>query len=289
MEKIKLYDQVNVYPNAIKNVSNHIQMLKDSEYKFGGKFNFNEWQDWYGIGMMMNMGMLDRNELPINKEPENQHANSQIEFMQDARDAFFSTTDDYISEYNITLPDWEPKPTWARSGLSVCRYDITKNPQHLALAYHTDTHEFDTESPGQKFAITCTMYLNDDYEGGEVSFLNEDDGEVVTWKPSAGDVIVFPSHAPFFHGVHPVFDNHRYLIRTWWFWDYKGSNNWHENNKKYGSEIWQEMEKKRKREEFESGNWHRHIVFEGEDQSQMGHKSVPFYVKRERQVGLRGN
>lgn len=289
MKKIKLYDQVTVYPNAIKNVEKHIEMLKDSEYKIGGKYNFNAWQDWYGIGTMMNIGMLNKDEDLKNKYLDNLHAQNQIDFMKDARDAFYSTTEDYFSEYNIELPNWDPKPNWARSGLSVCRYNITKNPQHLALAYHTDTHEFDLESPGQKFGITCTMYLNDNYEGGEVSFLNEADGEVVTWKPTAGDVIVFPSHSPFFHGVHPVFSGSRYLIRTWWFFDYAGSKNWHENNKKYGEEVWIEMEKKRKREEFESGNWHRHVIFDGEDQSGLGHKSVPFYVKRKREVGIRGN
>jgi 2OG-Fe(II) oxygenase superfamily len=283
MEKIKLYDQVNVYPNAIKNVKEHVKMLESSEFEVGGKYYFNEWQDWYGIGSMMNIGMLNENENPINSFLGNDHAEKQLQFMKDCKNAFFSSTKDYMEEYNIQLPDWNPKPNWQRSGLSVCRYDITKNPEHLALEYHTDTHEFDLESPGQKFAITCTMYLNDDYEGGEVSYLNEKEGEVVTWKPKAGDVIVFPSHSPFFHGVHAVSKNVRYLVRTWWFYDYAGSPEWHLNKEKYGESEWLEMERIRKDKEFHSGKWHRHVVYEGEEEV-FGQKAIPFHVKRKRYV-----
>lgn len=285
MKKIKLYDQVTVYQDAIKNTKEHIQMLKDSEFNIGGKFYFNEWQDWYGIGTMMNIGMLDENSNPVNEFVNNDHAQKQLNFMIACRDAFFETTKDYMQEYNVQLPDWDPKPEWARSGLSVCKYNPTKNPEHLALEYHTDTHEFDSESPGQKFAVTCTMYLNDDYEGGAVSFLNEEDGEVVTWRPKAGDVIVFPSHSPFFHGVHAVLSGNRYLVRTWWFWDYKGSANWHSNEEKYGKDEWYEIERKRKDQEFHSGKWHRHVVKEGSLEVP-GQKAVPFYVKKERYIDM---
>lgn len=283
MEKIKLYDKVTVYRNGIKNVADHVKMLEDSEFSIGGKYNFSPWQDWYGIGSMMNIGMPDKNEDLMNSFSNDPHSLKQINFLKDASDAFFNCTEDYFKEYNIELPNWTPKPTWAKSGLSVCRYNITKNPEHLALEYHTDTHEFDAESPGLKFGITCTMYLNDDYEGGEVSFLNEDDSEVVTWKPRAGDVIVFPSHSPFFHGVHPVKESFRYLIRTWWFYDYAGSPQWHENNNKYGEVEWKKMEKIRKDKEFHSGNWHRHVIYEGESEVP-GQKAIPFYVKKKRVI-----
>lgn len=283
MEKIKLYDQVNVYRNGIQNVQDHVKLLEDSEFNVGGTNYFSEWLDWYGIGSMMNIGMLNKGQSLTNEYTGNKHAESQIKFMEDSAKAFYECTEDYFQEYGIELPDWDPKPSWSRSGLSVCRYNITKNPEHLALEYHTDTHEFDAESPGQKFAITCTMYLNDDYEGGEVSFLNEADGEVVTWKPKAGDVIVFPSHSPFFHGVHPVLNNVRYLIRTWWFYDYAGSPEWHANQQKYGKDQWYEIERIRKDKEFHSGKWHRHVVYEGESPVE-GQKAIPFYVKRKRSV-----
>ena len=203
MKKIKLYDQVTVYQDAIKNTKDHIQMLKDSEFNIGGKFYFNEWQDWYGIGTMMNIGMLYENSNPVNEFVNNDHAQKQLNFMIACRDAFFETTKDYMQEYNVQLPDWDPKPEWARSGLSVCKYNPTKNPEHLALEYHTDTHEFDAESPGQKFAVTCTMYLNDDYEGGELTFVMFG----VSYKPKAGDIVIAPSAYVYAHSADPVLDD----------------------------------------------------------------------------------
>ena len=62
MEKIKLYDQVNVYRNGIQNAQDHIKLLEDSEFNVGGKYYFSEWLDWYGIGSMMNIGMPNQNE-----------------------------------------------------------------------------------------------------------------------------------------------------------------------------------------------------------------------------------
>jgi hypothetical protein len=126
--------------------------------------------------------------------------------------------------------------------------------------------------------------LNDDYEGGEISFLNEDDSEVVTWRPKAGDVIVFPSGSPFFHGVHPVLSGNRYIVRLWWYEEFSGSKEWHENFKKYGEEEWKAIEKQRIKEAFESGTYHRHVVYPGSKEILSGHKSIPFYIDKERSV-----
>lgn len=59
------------------------------------------------------------------------------------------------------------------------------------------------------FSIIC--YLNDDYEGGELEFPYLD----LTYKPSAGDVIVFPSNYTFSHIAHPVTSGTKYSLVTW--------------------------------------------------------------------------
>lgn len=58
--------------------------------------------------------------------------------------------------------------------------------------------------------ITCVMYLNDDYENGQVYF----DFFDKEYKPKAGDVLIYPATWQYIHGVKPV-NGTRYCIVMW--------------------------------------------------------------------------
>jgi predicted 2-oxoglutarate/Fe(II)-dependent dioxygenase YbiX len=60
-------------------------------------------------------------------------------------------------------------------------------------------------------AISAIVYLNDDYEGGEVEFVNFG----VKIKPKPGMLLLFPSTYPYTHVAHPVKDGIKYAIVTW--------------------------------------------------------------------------
>ncbi len=60
-------------------------------------------------------------------------------------------------------------------------------------------------------AISAIVYLNDDYEGGEVEFVNFG----VKIKPKPGMLLLFPSTYPYTHVAHPVKDGTKYAIVTW--------------------------------------------------------------------------
>lgn len=59
--------------------------------------------------------------------------------------------------------------------------------------------------------ISILIYLNDDYEGGELVFPNQH----ITVKPKTGMMIAFPSDHHFPHGVVPVTKGTRYALVTW--------------------------------------------------------------------------
>lgn len=59
--------------------------------------------------------------------------------------------------------------------------------------------------------VTILVYLNDDYEGGELEF--PDWG--CTFKPKAGTLIAFPSYIEFTHRVHPVTKGERFNLVSW--------------------------------------------------------------------------
>ena len=62
-----------------------------------------------------------------------------------------------------------------------------------------------------KRSISVLIYLNDDYEGGEIEFPNFK----TIIKPKAGTLILFPSNYAYGHIAHPVTSGTKYVIVTW--------------------------------------------------------------------------
>lgn len=60
--------------------------------------------------------------------------------------------------------------------------------------------------------LSTVAYLNDNYEGGEISFPQVN----VTIKPEAGSVIFFPSNFVFSHTVKPILNGFRYAVPQWY-------------------------------------------------------------------------
>lgn len=66
---------------------------------------------------------------------------------------------------------------------------------------------FDGQDGNKDLAFSLVAYVNDDYEGGEISFPNHN----ITIKPKAGSLIMFPSQEPYIHEVKPIMSGTRYM------------------------------------------------------------------------------
>ena len=90
---------------------------------------------------------------------------------------------------------------------------------HLNMGYK-EAFNFVKYEPGKYFKIhgdhgpfyTCTVsavvYLNDDYEGGEIDFIRQE----LKVKPSIGDIILFPSNYVYEHASCEVFSGTKYSV-----------------------------------------------------------------------------
>lgn len=78
---------------------------------------------------------------------------------------------------------------------------------------HNDSEDFVNNKLQRVFErdITILVYLNDNYEGGELEM--PDWG--IQFKPKAGTVIAFPSYINFTHKVNPVTKGERFNIVSW--------------------------------------------------------------------------
>tara|TARA_B100000287_G_C20520990_1_gene736982 strand:+ start:450 stop:1016 length:567 start_codon:yes stop_codon:yes gene_type:complete len=63
--------------------------------------------------------------------------------------------------------------------------------------------------------ISCVLLLNDDFEGGELTFFGSDDVDEYTPKVNKGDMILFPSNYMYPHTINRITSGTRYVVATW--------------------------------------------------------------------------
>jgi hypothetical protein len=257
------YPKIYIYQKAFKDISNTLKIFKDSEDNLEGS-GISGWVDWYIFGKTIerfNFGGIDNENKKIiivdpNALTERQKAEKEV--LQEIYDIFYAVTEDYCLKNNIKI-----KENWEISGPSVSKYlDGHGITDELAMHYHTDYQIEKEGEPGNKFAITATMYLNDDYDDGGVDFLIGND--LMYYKPKAGDIMVFPSGNPkilsennlYCHGVKKTLNGEKYFIRMNWIYWENGSEEWHEGLNKYGEARWTEMNDERKKIERAQGLYH---------------------------------
>lgn len=98
--------------------------------------------------------------------------------------------------------------------------------------FHSDNTDMDgNPSAWEKSKLVCLLYINDDYEGGELDFRDHD----ISIKPVAGQLITFPGGFNNIHQVLPVRGSTRHTIGA--FWDYAESVYSEERMKEWEEEI----------------------------------------------------
>ena len=95
-------------------------------------------------------------------------------------------------------------------------YHITEDEGYVLLRYneghfygeHSDTHSHHVDKAR---VLSLVLYLNDDYEGGAVTFPRQE----VTIKPEAGSMVIFPSTGTHPHEALKVTKGKKYAVVTW--------------------------------------------------------------------------
>jgi len=93
--------------------------------------------------------------------------------------------------------------------------DFTEHEDYVMLKYQGSTKDhYDAHydgGPSTRRWVSAIIYLNDDYEGGELEFVNFN----VKIKPKLGSLLIFPSNYAYSHIAHPVITGTKYAIVTW--------------------------------------------------------------------------
>lgn len=267
---------VRIYKNLIPRIEELLYVLKDSE-KNPEKYNrLGRWEQWNDLGTMVPPVLTGYNWDHLKGIEEYEHEEIANDYeaglIKEIFDAYYLSLEDYSNFHKIpkdifTLPD----------GPCFYKYDHTlsaptPNTPEFNMNYHTDFAFSLKDNPGKKSITTCTIYINDDYDGGEMVFnleprlarpyykrseqFFEDEPYLaggIVYKPEAGDVVVFPSGNPdflseegfYFHCVNRVMNGDKYFCSIFNSYEYSGSEYWREGVEEYGEDLWKWLEKKR--------------------------------------------
>lgn len=280
-----IFPKVVVYKNLLKDVQEIFEIIQESESFTKKVHMFSPWEEWNanwaGMSSQIN-GARKASFLEIDDNAEKQK-----KFLNNVYEAFDFVVKDFFDDYGKDT-DWPyyikdldvfNSELWSEAGISLLKYGKPLPPQtvsDMAMNYHTDTNQSDLESPGDKLAVTVTMYLNDNYDNGEISFYNSIDNKVYNYKPQAGDVTVFPSAAPYFHGVLPFEGSFRYLLRMFMKYKVNASDEWIKKLNQYGEDEFNKIEKERLQKSYLNGD---HLIYINYDKNNPPHpKFKTIYV-----------
>jgi hypothetical protein len=231
----EIYPKVDVYKNLLPDSQKLADIVKRSAESSEGKYYLRKWDQWAVFGT------YTQEKHDPNEPREYGQIYDDEKYLSDSvYDAYTKAIADYTERHNLKMPDGAKLLTSSFSKYDT-NVDLMKN--NMSMQYHTDYIISEKDMPGQKFFLTCTTYLNDNYVGGEIEFLI--DGKTYPYKPQSGDILVFPSIEPYFHGVKTVTSGEKFFVRNFVSYPYAGSHDWLEKQKYYGALKWAKMEQER--------------------------------------------
>ena len=229
----EIYPNVIVYRNMLSDPEKSYKIIANSESSSEGKYFLKAWTPWAKFGTYTQIKWGEE----LNDAIKNEIFEEEKALSEEITSAYNKAVSHYTKHTGLLFP---ADATF--SGHSYCKYfdqvDDLKN--NMTMQYHTDYIISQKDMPGPKFHTTCTLYINDDYEGGDLEFFI--DGNIINHKPKAGDLVIFPSTDPYYHGVKKIFNGNKYFVRNFVMTTYEGSDEWLKNQKLYGAYKWSKME-----------------------------------------------
>jgi hypothetical protein len=207
MEREILEEKVYYYTNVIEDPKKLVDAIEND--------NKDPWGEWMACSGQHYVYGTDKT---IALTPDSDEKNKYI--YDTLKNAFDVVARDYAKAQGITE---EPK--------LFPQYPIKKYQPGTFMGAHFDQQEGD-----ERLKVSFVMYLNDDYEGGEISFTIASPEGVLTQpspeadfedakdhgaysfyvKPKAGSVIVFPPSPPYHHTAHLVKSGEKIMVPQHW-------------------------------------------------------------------------
>lgn len=217
MKKQILQEKVYYYEDGVKNFDELMKTIDELD-KLN---NYEPWESWTASNdksfIYGETKSFDNSQI---KNLEDPYKDKMSYIYNTIMESFYDVCKDYAA--SIGDSD-EPRlfPT----------FNIKKYRAGIGMGAHFDQLDGD-----QTLRYSLVMYLNDDFDGGEISFTLSEYTDIGKFpspdldydiavekneidfglKPKAGSIIIFPSSAPYHHTAHIVKTGFKYMVPGHW-------------------------------------------------------------------------
>jgi predicted 2-oxoglutarate/Fe(II)-dependent dioxygenase YbiX len=193
MNRKILEENIYYYENVLENPK---KLLEDIEIanSLVGETSISKWSEWisyqsdysFGSQKMIKESVID-SSLP--------YYETEIDIYNRIKNSITKASYDYASMHN-------QMEIGVLAPLSISKYFVGKS-----MGPHVDSHDDDPLK-----TISVVVYLNDDYDGGDINFPEQR----ISVKPKAGSIVVFPSKKPYFHESKTIISGTKYMTPGFW-------------------------------------------------------------------------
>lgn len=226
LESHEILPYVRVYTGAFPDIWEMLSVLFEHEKTTTEDPEvphlFEPYRPWYTFGRVTD----------VQRTPEDcshEYIQRQLLFRDRVVEVREAVIADYCNFYKVD--DTVTSEKWIQSSVNLAEYfaDASVGKSHIetektprkAMNYHTDFEVKKMHEEGDNFLLTCNIYWNDNYRGGEIVFFSGD--ILFPYKPKMGEVVIFPSGSPYFpeggkayfHCANSVYDGQKYFSRNY--------------------------------------------------------------------------
>ena len=170
----------------------------------------------YNGDYQLQVGYLDEENKPINITPVPFRSSECSEECVQVLDSLINRIQKKI-EYKFGQRLYIFKPVWGRAwgtgAYQLPHSDSEYNNGQLCVDDYVENDIVKEHIPRFLAEYSTMVYLNDDYDGGELNFPDYS----LKIKPKKGDIITFPTNAMYLHEVKKVTSGVRYNVALNWY------------------------------------------------------------------------
>lgn len=189
MKSKEVYDRIVYYYDIFPESLNIVELIEEDELSATSKIT--KWSSW---GPSDNKIIYGKQKFIHNSSTEFNNSQFDSFIIRTIKNAIVECSTDYAKRYSLDIGNLTP--------LSISKYF-----EGNGMGAHIDSYG---ENP--KEILSVVLYLNSNYEGGELYFKNQN----IKIKPEAGSLIAFPSINPYFHESLPVTSGTKYISPGFW-------------------------------------------------------------------------
>lgn len=178
MNAVELDKNIYYYNDIFEDTDDYLKLLHDDSLV---------WEDWFSSDSSVQYGHYigGQRTLPSN-------------ILEPIKEKLFKCLSHYSENTDLHF-GWIPE-----------FYKIQKYSTGVYMGPHVDSID---KTADKSPTISIVIYLNDDYEGGNICFPEQG----LDIKPKAGSMIIFPSYPPYYHDPKPVTKGTKYMCPVFCF------------------------------------------------------------------------